>query len=57
MKVPGVISETTEASKASQVIKAKAAETKIWTKGEAIELVASNFKFCFLLLSLARLNL
>ena len=57
MKVPGVISETTDASKASQVIKAKAAETKIWTKGEAIELVASNFKFCFLLLSLARLNL
>ena len=57
MKVPGVISETTEASKANQVISARAADTNICTKGDAIEFVASNFKFCFLLLSLARLNL
>ena len=57
MKVPGVILETMEASRANHVINAKAAETKSCTKGEAIEFVASNLRFCFLLLSLASLNL
>ena len=57
INVPGVILETTDASKANHVMRARAAETNICTKGEAIEFVASSFKFCFLLLSLAELNL
>ena len=53
---PGLMSFKTEGSSASQVIKAKAAETNNCMRGEARALVASSFRFCTLLLSLALKN-
>ena len=56
-KPPGLIDSKTVGSRANQVINANAAETKNCISGEASALVASSFRFCILLLSLALKNL